>query len=125
VAVTIGYDVPWRKVHELLIAAARATQYILEEPAPFVFQTSLDDFYASYELNAYTREPNKMAAIHSELFQNVQDRFNEAGVEILSPHYTALRDGHHTTIPQDYLPKAYRPPSLRISSSPDDGGREL
>ena len=114
-AVTIGYDVPWRKVHELLIAAARATQHILEEPAPFVLQTSLDDFYVSYELNAYTREPNKMATIHSELFQNVQDRFNEAGVEILSPHYTALRDGHHTTIPEDYLPAAYRPPALRVA----------
>jgi hypothetical protein len=68
--------------------------------------------------------PPRMAVIYSELFQNVQDKFNEAGVEILSPHYTALRDGHHTMIPQDYLPKAYRPPSLRISSSPDDGDRE-
>jgi small-conductance mechanosensitive channel len=122
--VTIGYDVPWRKVHDLLIAAARATEHILEEPAPFVLQISLDDFYVSYELNAYTREPNRMAAIYSELFQNIQDQFNEAGVEILSPHYTALRDGHHTTTPQDYLPKTYRPPSLRISSSRDEGEGE-
>jgi small-conductance mechanosensitive channel len=114
-AVTIGYDVPWRKVHELLIAAARATQHILEEPAPFVLQTSLDDFYVSYELNAYTREPNRMAAIYSELLQNVQDQFNGAGVEILSPHYTALRDGHHTTIPEDYVPESYSPPAFRVS----------
>lgn len=114
-AVTIGYDVPWRKVHELLIVAAGATQHILEEPAPFVLQTSLDDSYASYELNAYTREPNKMAAIYAELFQNLQDQFSEAGVEILSPHYTALRDGHHTTIPEDHLPENYSPPAFRVS----------
>lgn len=113
--VTIGYDVPWRKVHELLISAARATQHILEEPAPFVLQTSLDDFYVSYELNAYTDKPNMMATIYSELHQNIQDKFNEAGVEIMSPHYTALRDGQQTTIPEDHLPKSYAPPAFRIS----------
>ena len=113
--VTIGYDVPWRKVHELLIAAARATQHILEEPAPFVLQTSLDDFYVSYELNAYTDKPNKMATIYSELHQNIQDKFNEAGVEIMSPHYTALRDGQQTAIPEDYLPKSYAPPAFKVS----------
>jgi small-conductance mechanosensitive channel len=113
--VTIGYNVPWRKVHEPLIAAARATQHILEDPPPFVLQTSLDDFYVSYELNASTREPNKMAVIYSELFQNIQDRFNQAGIEILSPRYTALRDGHHTTVSEEYLPETYKPPALRIS----------
>ncbi|MDZ7359297.1 MAG: mechanosensitive ion channel [candidate division KSB1 bacterium] len=112
--VTIGYDVPWRKVHELLIAAARATQNILAEPAPFVLQTSLDDFYVSYELNAYTNRPNNMAGIYSELHQNIQDKFNEASVEIMSPHYSAIRDGNQTTVPEDYLPGTYAPPAFRI-----------
>lgn len=91
--VTIGYDVPWRKVHELLIAAARDTQLILAEPAPYVLQTSLDDFYASYQINATTRASRQQSSIYSELHQNIQDRFHAAGVEILSPHYTAGRDG--------------------------------
>jgi small-conductance mechanosensitive channel len=112
--VTIGYDVPWKKVHELLIAAARATQNILPEPAPFVLQTSLNDFYVSYELNGYTDQPNIMARIYSELHQNIQDKFNEAGVEIMSPHYSAMRDGNQTTIPENYLPKSYTPPAFRI-----------
>ncbi len=112
--VTIGYDVPWKKVHELLINAARASQHVLAEPAPFVLQTSLDDFYVSYELNAYTDQPGIMAKIYSELHQNIQDKFNEAGVEILSPHYGAMRDGNMTTIPENYLPKTYTPPSFRI-----------
>jgi small-conductance mechanosensitive channel len=112
--VTIGYDAPWRQVHDLLKSAAAATEYILELPAPFVFQTSLDDFYVSYELNAYTDKPFKMASIYSDLHQNIQDKFNEAGVEIMSPHYSQLRDGNRTAIPEEYLPADYRPDGLRI-----------
>lgn len=124
-SVTIGYDTPWQKVHELLITAAKQTTHILETPEPFVLQTSLNDFYVTYEINAYTGAPNKMAAIYSELHQHIQDRFNEAGVEIMSPHYTQIRDGNRTTIPDQYLPKTYQPSGLRIwplgslSSRPD------
>lgn len=113
--VTLGYDVPWRKVHETLIGAAFASQHILPNPAPFVLQTSLDDFYVSYELNAYTNQPAIMAKIYSELHQNIQDRCNEVGIEILSPHYRAVRDGNQNTIPEDYLPKDYTAPGFRIS----------
>jgi small-conductance mechanosensitive channel len=113
--VTIGYDAPWRKVHELLIHAALNTKYILKEPAPFVLQTSLNDFYVSYEINAYTDMPSKMAVIYSELHQNIQDSFNAGGVEIMSPHYSSLRDGNTTTIPEENLPKTYTPPAFRIS----------
>ena len=113
-SVTIGYDAPWRKVYELLIAAARSTTHILEDPEPFVLQTSLDDFYVTYEVNAYTGHPNKMATIYAELHQNIQDKFNEAGVEIMSPHYAQIRDGNKTTIPDQYLPKGYQAPGLRL-----------
>ncbi len=64
-SVTIGYDVPWRKVHDLLIAAALATEHIVPDPKPFVLQTSLNDFHVSYELNAYTRTPSKKVLIYS------------------------------------------------------------
>ena len=100
--VTIGYDVPWRKVHDLLIQAALATTDILQDQQPFVLQTSLDDYYVSYELNAYTQVPERMATIYSELHQNIQDWFNEAGVEIMSPRYTAYREGNEITIPAHY-----------------------
>ncbi|HXV67634.1 MAG TPA: mechanosensitive ion channel family protein [Nitrospira sp.] len=113
-SVTIGYVAPWRTVHELLIGAARATTHILPKPEPFVLQTSLNDFYVTYELNAYTDQPNLMATIYAELHQNIQDKFNEAGVEIMSPHYAQVRDGNKTTIPDQYLPKTYRAPGLRI-----------
>ncbi len=113
-SVTIGYDAPWRKVHELLIAAARSTTHILQQPEPFVLQTGLNDFYVTYEINAYTDQPNLMATIYAELHEHIQDTFNEAGVEIMSPHYTQIRDGNKTAIPDEYLPKGYHAPGLRI-----------
>ena len=113
-AITIGYDAPWRQVHDLLISAARATQHILEDPAPFVLQTSLNDYYVAYELNAYTAHAKELLQIRSELHKNIQDTFNEAGVEIMSPAYTAVRDGNQTAIPEDYLPKTGAPRAFRI-----------
>ena len=112
--ITLGYDVPWRKVHQVLVDAAKSTTHLLSEPEPFVLQTSLDDFYVSYELNGFIRNPSIMARIYSELHQNIQDKCNEAGIEILSPHYSAVRDGSQITIPEDYLPKNYTTPGWGI-----------
>jgi small-conductance mechanosensitive channel len=97
--VTIGYDVPWRKMHGVLIQAAVATPDILQDPSPFVLQTSLDDFFVSYQLNAYTNRPGSMAVIYSQIHQNIQDSCAAADIEILSPHYRAMRNGNPSTIP--------------------------
>jgi len=125
--VTIGYDTPWRTVHDLLKRAAAATKNVLTDPEPFVLQTSLNDFYVTYEVNAFTGAANKMAETYSELHQNIQDKFNEAGVEIMSPHYAQLRDGNRTTIPAEYLPEGYTPSAIRISGvgGRDDGVRPV
>ncbi|WP_139956824.1 mechanosensitive ion channel family protein [Flavicella sediminum] len=101
--VTIGYDVPWPQVHELLISAATSAKNVLDDPKPFVLQTSLDDFYVSYELNAYTKKPKLSAKTYSEIHANIQDNFNSAQIEILSPHYRAERDGSGLTIPPNYI----------------------
>ena len=96
--VTIGYDVPWRLVHRMLIEAALRTKGVEHEPRPFVLETGLNDWYPVYQINAYTKEARRMAIIYSELFQNIQDRFNEEGVEIMSPTYIATRDGNASTV---------------------------
>ncbi|MCZ8228701.1 mechanosensitive ion channel domain-containing protein [Flavobacterium sp.] len=114
--VTIGYDVPWREVHKALIEAANRTDLIEKEPKPFVLQTSLDDFYVSYEINAFTKEATKQPLIYSNLHQNIQDCFNEAGIEIMSLHYKALRDGNHTTIPESYLSSDYQSTVFQVNS---------
>ena len=113
--ITIGYDAPWRKIHKLLIDAAMVTEGINSKlKKPFVLQTSLDDWYVSYQINAYTNQPEKSALIYSNLHQNIQDKFNEAGIEIMSAHYQTIRDGNQITIPDDYLPKDYKAPSFNI-----------
>lgn len=119
--ITLGYDVPWRKIHETLIEAALATTHIEAEPRPFVLQTDLNDFNVSYQLNAYTSLPTKMPRIYSELHQNIQDYCNGADIEILSPHFSALRDGNHSTLPADYLPEGYQSPSFIVQNA--DGHR--
>ena len=87
--VSIGYDVPWRVVNKLLIEAALNTPGVVDDPRPFVLSTSLSDWYPVYQVND----------IYSALHQNIQDCFNEEGVEIMSPHYMAVRDGNAFTIP--------------------------
>jgi len=98
--ITIGYNTPWRHVHELLVAAALKTKDVLSTPSPFVLQKSLDDSYVTYEINCFTHYASNMTTIYSDLHQNIQDLFNSANVEIMSPSYKALRDGNASTIPK-------------------------
>ncbi len=114
-SVTIGYDAPWRKVHELLIVAARRTKGVLAEPPPFVLQRELNDFFVTYEVNAYVGDATRMVGTLSDLHEAIQDSFNEGGVEIMSPHYTSVRDGNAVTIPPEKRPPGYEAPAFRVS----------
>lgn len=108
--ITIGYDVPWRQVHGLLLQAAAATDGVSEVPAPFVLQTALNDFHISYELNAHVRDVSLYRETLSQLLGAIQDQFAVAGVEILSPAYHAIRNGNPSTVP------------AAPGSEPDGGG---
>nr|WP_232099711.1 mechanosensitive ion channel domain-containing protein [Pseudomonas putida] len=87
--VTIGYDTPWRQVEAMLLQAAERTDGILQTPRPQVFQTGLSDFYPEYRLvaQAVPSEPRPRAELLSLLHANIQDVFNDYGVQIMSPHY--------------------------------------
>ncbi|TBR39433.1 mechanosensitive ion channel family protein [Dyella terrae] len=85
--VTIGYDAPWRQVHKMLIGAAMKTKGVEKTPAPFVLQTALSDFYVEYLLHARILDNGLRLDILSEMHAHIQDAFNEAGVQIMSPHY--------------------------------------
>jgi len=115
--VTLGYDLDWRKAHEAMKEAAKRTEGVLADPPPFVLQTALGDYSVSYELNAYTDRPQSMARIYSGLHQNLQDSLAEAGIEILSPVYHALRDGHASTIPAPHTPPDAEMPSFRVRTT--------
>ncbi|WP_216597596.1 mechanosensitive ion channel family protein [Persicobacter sp. CCB-QB2] len=96
--VTIGYDVPWRRVRDLLIRSAQETDGILQDPTPFVLTTKLNDFYIEYSIRCCTNYPGKIPRTLALLNQNILDNFNRGGVEILSPHFRAQRSGEDITI---------------------------
>lgn len=98
-SVTIGYDVPWRQVHQLLLAAAGSVAGIAGEPAAYVLQTSLNDFHITYELNASVAAVLTYRETLSDLLAAIQDQFAAADVEILSPAYHAMRNGNPSTVP--------------------------
>jgi len=102
--VTIGYDEPWQKIRDLLLAAAEATPNIRKTPKPFVIVTSLDDFYVEYEVNAYTHNYETLPVIYSTLRQNILDQFHTHGVEIMSPHIFAHRNDLPPQIPEGQAP---------------------
>ncbi|MBP7864563.1 MAG: mechanosensitive ion channel [Acidobacteria bacterium] len=86
-SVTIGYDTPWRQVHAMLLEAVARTAGLKKEPAPFVIQTALSDFYVEYQVNAYLQQADQRIFVLAELHARIQDTFNENGVQIMSPHY--------------------------------------
>ena len=115
-SVTIGYDAPWRQIHGLLTEAALKTRGILATPAPFVWQTALNDFYVTYEINAHTNLPQQAPDIYADLHANIQDAFYAAGVEIMSPHFAAVRDGNAMAVPRDKWPAGYEPGRFRVDA---------
>jgi small-conductance mechanosensitive channel len=88
-SVTIGYDTPWRQVHSLLLLAATRTPGLRREPAPRVFQASLEDFYVKYTLWVSLERQESRIITFDTLHANIQDLFNEYGVQIMSPNYLA------------------------------------
>ncbi len=113
-SVTIGYDVSSNAVIEALKQGAKNTDQILAQPVPFVLIKSLDDFYVNYELNVYTKNPEKSAVIYSILHENIKNELHQAGIEILSPHYQAVRDGNTLAVPPSNIPENYTKPGFKI-----------
>jgi small-conductance mechanosensitive channel len=110
--VTIGYDTPWRQVEAMLLEAALLTEGISTEPAPKVFQTSLSDFYPEYRLvcHAQHTQPRPRATALSALHANIQDVFNQYGVQIMSPHYVLDPNAEKTvSAERKYLAPAKKP----------------
>ena len=88
-SVSIGYDTPWRQVQALLLLAAERTPGARKEPAPVVRQTALEDFYVQYTLLVCLEQPHLRGPVLTALHANIQDAFNEYGVQIMSPNYEA------------------------------------
>ncbi len=110
--VTIGYDTPWRQVQAMLIEAAHRTPGILPEPSPKVFQTALSDFYPEYLLvcQAIPTDPRPRAEVMNQLHANIQDVFNEYGVQIMSPHYLGDPEREKVVVKSNWYKEPASPP---------------
>jgi small-conductance mechanosensitive channel len=112
--VGIGYEVPWRQVEAMLLMAASRTPGLRPTPAPFVRQTSLGDFAVDYELNVYCGDAQAMVPLYSALHQNIQDVFNEYGVQIMTPAYES-DPASAKVVPRDQW---YEPPARALEEPP-------
>jgi small-conductance mechanosensitive channel len=117
-SVTIGYDEAWQNVERCLLEAAAESYGLLKDPKPFILQNSLGDFCVDYQLNVYTELANEMPFVYSELHRNIQNKFNEAGIEIMSPQYVAVRDGNGIAIPEQYRAEGYKRPTFGVTHKP-------
>jgi small-conductance mechanosensitive channel len=115
-AITIGYDTPWRQVEALLLTAADRTAGVRRQPKPVVFQTALQDFYVQYTLLVSLEKPDLRGPILNALHANIQDAFNEHGVQIMSPNYEADPAGPKV-VPKE---RWFEPPSRPASSAAPD-----
>ncbi len=83
--VTVCYDVPWRRAVDLMTEAAKKTEGVLHEPAPFVLMKNLGNDASDMELNVYTNEPENQPRIFSELNKNIRDIFEANGISMTVP----------------------------------------
>ncbi|MEQ1800865.1 MAG: mechanosensitive ion channel family protein [Gammaproteobacteria bacterium] len=108
--VGIGYEVPWRQVHAMLLEAAARTPVLMTEPPPFVLQRQLGDFAVVYQLNVYKAEAKALVRAYSELHQNVLDVFNEYGVQIMTPAYEGDPETPKLVPREQWFQSPARPP---------------
>ena len=129
-SVTIGYDVPWRQVHALLVMAAERTPGVRRPPAPVVLQTALGDFAVEYKVLVCIDQPHRRLVTLNALHANIQDAFNEYGVQIMSPAYEADPQ-ERKTVPRSHwyaapaaAPSPTAPPEIPFPVSvPQDPAR--
>ena len=121
--VGIGYEVPWRQVEAMLLAAAERTEGLLEEPRPFVLQKALADYAVNYELNVYCSDPRQMNSLYTALHRSIQDVFNEHGVQIMTPSYVADTPDPKIVPRDQWYAAPATPPAAKPDGDTGDPGR--
>jgi small-conductance mechanosensitive channel len=121
-SVTIGYDTPWRQVHALLLLAAARTAGLKKEPQPRVLQSSLEDFYVKYTLFVCLERQESRLLVLGALHANIQDLFNEYGVQIMSPNYVLDPSGPKVVPKKDWFAA---PASQNAELSTENSERKL
>jgi len=110
-SVTIGYDTPWRQVHAMLLEAAKRISCVRADPAPFVIQTALSDYYVEYRLVVQVGAESGAVRprVLGDLNAAILDVFNTYGVQIMSPNYRGDPDTAKIVPPSDWHKAPARP----------------
>ncbi|AKB29754.1 hypothetical protein MSSIT_3035 [Methanosarcina siciliae T4/M] len=85
--VSLGYDVPRRKIEKSLLLAAEKIG--LENP--FVHVLELGDFSVTYKVGGLLKNIESLITTRSDFKKAVLDSLHEAGVEIVSPNFMNQR----------------------------------
>ena len=102
---SVGYNVPWQKVRELLLQAAAHTSGLRADPPPRVLQVELSDFSVSYQLHVSLERAESRIAVRSELNSRILDAFAAAAVQIMTPHFES-QPAHPVVAPSSATPLA-------------------
>jgi small-conductance mechanosensitive channel len=103
--VGFGFDVHWKTAHDILIQAALDTPGVVADPPPFILEVSFYDTGVNYQINVFIKDADQISKIYSDLHHRIQERTNEAGIEMTVPQYIATRDGSEVLIPKEYQTK--------------------
>ncbi|MGB3200379.1 MAG: mechanosensitive ion channel family protein, partial [Nodosilinea sp.] len=115
-SVGFDYDLPWQTVYDLLRDCALQTTGVLADPPPLVRHGQIDNFELIYQVKLSIDDPTLEDEIYSELYRRICDRCHEMGIEMLTPSYSAIRDGNRAVLPTNCLPDNYTPEGFRLNS---------
>jgi small-conductance mechanosensitive channel len=90
---TIGYDVPAKQVIQLMTSSCEDIPSVLQFPKANVVMTEFHNHAIGYKLRAYIKSPQMRFKVQTDIMINMQKKFAEAGVEILSPEFFVRRAG--------------------------------
>ncbi len=111
--VSLGYDVPRRRIEALLKRAAERA----ELAEPFVYVLELGDFAVTYRVAGFLGEVKQLITARSRLRAMMLDELHDGGVEIVSPTFMNQR-----RIPDDrrFVPPVEPERAATRAAGPDD-----
>ncbi|WP_444993934.1 mechanosensitive ion channel family protein [Aliikangiella sp. IMCC44359] len=99
-SLSLGYDVPRKKIEKHLILAAES----IGLETPFVLIKSLGDFSVTYKISGFLNEVKSLVTWRSNLYKAVLDQLHTAEIEIVSPNFMNSRqfDSQTAFIPEKF-----------------------
>ena len=85
VSITPGFEEDRNKVEEVLLEAAGKIQQVLEDPKPYVWINSFQNYAVEYRLYVFIADIKNLPLIESELHKAVLDACKENNIDIRTP----------------------------------------